>query len=240
MVESVAAAMQESPSRKRLPIVKIVIGLAVVAAIVVLFRVLPVAHWLTQFKDYVRNLGPIGPIVYALVYAACVTLFIPASILTVGAGAIFGFVKGTIVVVIGATIGATLAFLLARTVLRKKVEAMTKDNAKFRALDRAITREGTKIVLLIRLAPIFPFTYINYAFGLTGIKTLPYVIATFIGILPATFAFVYLSDAAVSAATAAHTARTVINIAGAVLALVASIFVARVATQAIKRAGVEE
>jgi uncharacterized membrane protein YdjX (TVP38/TMEM64 family) len=240
MVESAAAAMPESPSRKRLPILKIAIGILLLAAIVVLFRVLPVAQWLTHFKDYVRNLGPIGPVVYALVYAACVTLFIPASILTVGAGAIFGFVKGTIVVVVGATLGATLAFLLARTVLRKKVEAMTQDNVKFRALDRAITREGTKIVLLIRLAPIFPFTYINYAFGLTGIRLLPYVIATFIGILPATFAFVYLSDAAVSAATGAHTARTVINIAGAVLALIASIFVARVATQAIKKAGVDE
>ena len=240
MVESIAAAMPDSPSRKRLPIGKIVVGILILAAIVVLFRVLPVAQWLTQFKDYVRHLGPLGYVVYTLVYAACVTLFIPASILTIGAGAIFGFVGGTIVVVVGATLGATLAFLLARTVLRKKVEAMTQDNAKFRALDRAITREGTKIVLLIRLAPIFPFTYINYAFGLTGIKTLPYVIATFIGILPATFAFVYLSDAAVSAATGAHTARTVINIAGAILALIASIFVARVATQAIKKAGVEE
>lgn len=240
MVESIAVAMPESSPHKRLPIVKIAIGVLVLAAIVVLFRVLPVGHWLVQFKDYVRHLGPIGYVVYTLVYAACIVLFVPASILTVGAGAIFGFVGGTIVVVIGATLGATLAFLLARTILRRKVEAMTRDNVKFRSLDRAITREGSKIVLLIRLAPIFPFTYINYAFGLTGIRLVPYVIATFFGILPATFAFVYLSDAAVSAATGTHTARTVINIVGAILALIASIFVARVATQAIKKAGVEE
>jgi uncharacterized membrane protein YdjX (TVP38/TMEM64 family) len=225
----------------RSTIVKVVLGVLALVALVVLFRVLPVAEWLRQFQAWIRGVGPIGYVIYALVYALCVTLFIPASILTLGAGAIFGVVAGTIVVVCGATLGATLAFLLARTVLRHKVEQMTANNPKFRALDRAIAREGSKIVLLIRLAPVFPFTYINYAFGLTGIRLLPYVLATFIGIIPASFAFVYLGNAAASAATgSADTARMAIKIGGAVVALIASIFVARVATKAIKRAGVEE
>jgi uncharacterized membrane protein YdjX (TVP38/TMEM64 family) len=222
----------------RSTIIKAVAAALALAAIVVLFRVLPVAEWLRQFQAYIRGAGPIGYVIYALVYAACVVLFIPASILTLGAGAIFGVVAGTIVVVIGATLGATLAFLLARTVLRHKVEKMTANNAKFRALDRAIAAEGSKIVLLIRLAPVFPFTYINYAFGLTGIRLLPYVLATFFGIIPATLAFVYLGSAVASVAT--QRTGLVVKIAGAVVALIASIFVARVAAKAVQRAGVDE
>lgn len=230
------------PETKRLPAVKIALGILVLAGIVILFRVLPVAAWLTHFKDYVRGLGPIGYVVYGVVYAICVVCFVPASILTLGAGAIFGVVGGTIVVVIGATIGATLAFTLARTVLRRRVEAMTAGNAKFRALDRAITREGPKIVFLVRMAVVFPFTYINYAFGLTGIRTLPYTIATFLGIIPATAAFVYVGAAAGTAASGEQASRIklIAYIAGAVIALAVSILIGRIATQAIKRAGVDE
>ena len=221
--------------------VKLALAIAGIVALIVLVRLLPVGEWLRDFQTYVRGAGPIGYVIYALVYAACVVLFIPATILTLGAGAIFGVVAGSIVVISGATLGASLAFLLARTILRRRIETMTARNVKFRALDRAITREGAKIVLLVRLAPIFPFTYINYAFGLTGIPFLAYVLATFIGIIPATIAFVYLSDAAVSAAMGGGaTAKTVVNVVGAVLALIASIFVARVATRAIRKAGVDD
>ena len=115
----------------------------------------------------------------------CVTLFVPASILTLGAGAIYGLGVGVGVVLAGATLGATISFLLARTLLRDRIEHMTRGNARFRALDRAIAKEGTKIVFLVRLAPVFPFTYINYAFGLTGVATLPYVVASLVGMTPA-------------------------------------------------------
>jgi uncharacterized membrane protein YdjX (TVP38/TMEM64 family) len=178
-------------------------------------------------------------VIYALVYAACVTLFVPASILTLGAGAIYGVGVGVGVVLVGATLGATLSFLLARTLLRRRIEAMTRDSARFRALDRAIAREGAKIVFLVRLAPVFPFTYINYAFGLTGVATGPYVLASLVGMTPATFAYVYLGSAAAHAATAEHDpTRTVIQIVGAVAAIVVTVFVARVATRAIREAGV--
>ena len=216
------------------------IGLIVVAlaAIVVLFRVLPVAQWLNAFRAWVSELGFAGYVLYALVYAACVVLFIPASILTLGAGATFGVIKGTIVVVIGATLGATLAFIVARTVARKRVEAMAAKDKRFRALDRAISSEGAKIVLLVRLAVVFPFTYSNYVFGLTGLRVLPYALATLVGIIPGSIAFVYIGAAA--AAATAGTVKIVVYVAGAVIALIASAFVARVAVKAIHRAGIEE
>lgn len=230
-----------SEARRSFRIAKVILGVVVVVAVVLALRALPVASWLEQFKSWVRDAGPIGYVLYALAYSVCCVFFIPAIALTLGAGAIFGFVKGSIIVVIGATIGATIAFLLARTIMRHRVEAMTADNAKFRALDRAITREGAKIVLLVRLAPVFPFTWVNYAFGLTGIDTVRYILATLVGIIPATCAFVYASDAAATAATSTlDRTKLIINIAGAVIAIAASVFVARVATKAIRRAGVDE
>ena len=226
---------------KKFPVVPVLIGIAVLAALYFLFRALPVKEWLVSFQHYVKGLGFAGYVLYAAVYAVCCVLFVPASVLTLGAGAIYGLGTGTAVVLVGATLGATLSFLLAKTVMRKRVEGMTAGNAKFQALDRAIGKEGAKIVFLVRLAPVFPFTYINYAFGLTGVRTLPYVIASFFGMIPGTFAYVYLGSAAAGAASGeADSTKKIVQIAGAVVALVVTIFVARVATRAIKSAGVAE
>lgn len=196
-------------------------------------RVLPVAQWLTQFQAYVRGAGAIGYVVYALVYAVSVVFFVPGAILTLAAGALFGLVPGTLVVIAGATLGATMAFTLSRTVLRKRVEHFVEGNAKFRALDQAIAREGTKIVFLVRLSVLFPFTWINYAFGLTGVRFGTYVWTTLIGIAPATFAFVYIGSIAHEAATA-NRARLIVYIVGAVAALAVAILVGRIATKAIR------
>ncbi|HYS54942.1 MAG TPA: TVP38/TMEM64 family protein [Thermoanaerobaculia bacterium] len=184
-----------------------------------------------QFIDYVRGLGALGYVVYTLGYAV-IGLFVPASVLTIGAGALFGVIGGTIVVVIGATLTATLAFLLARTVLRKRIEGWVARNPKFVAVDRAIAREGSKIVVLVRLAAVFPFLFVNYAFGLTGIRLVPYVVATFIGILPGAIAFVYLGAAGAAAATQSRT-RTIFMIAGVVIAFAVSIYVGRIAKRAL-------
>jgi len=220
---------------------KIFVVLLVIAAIIIAYHFLPIGTWLKAFQTYVKNLGALGYVVYVIVYAICVVAFVPASILTLGAGAIFGFIGGTIVVVIGATIGATLAFLLARTVMRKRIEEMTRNNKKFKALDRAIASEGMKIVFLVRLAVVFPFTYINYAFGLTAIPLWRYVLATFLGIIPATAAFVFASSAATRAATGETSNITkIVYIAGGVIAIVVSVLIGRIATRAIKRAGLDD
>jgi uncharacterized membrane protein YdjX (TVP38/TMEM64 family) len=198
-----------------------------------------VQELLRSFQGWVTGLGPLGWVLYALVYAVCCVLFVPGSILTLGAGALYGLWTGTAIVLAGATLGATLSFLLAKSVLRKKIERMTAGNAKFTALDRAIAKEGAKIVFLIRLSPVFPFTYINYAFGLTGVRTAPYVLASFVGMIPGTFAYVYLGSAAAGAASGeANTTKKIVQIVGAAVAFAVTIFVARIATKAIRTAGV--
>jgi len=194
--------------------------------------------WLRDFQSWVAHLGALGYVVYTLGYGIA-GVFFPASILTLGAGALFGVVGGTIVVAFGATIAAALAFLLARTILRKRVEAMAAKNPKFRAVDRAIASEGPKIVVLIRLSAIFPFLFVNYAFGLTGIRFVPYVVATFFGILPTTVAFVYLGAAGAAVATQQN-ARSLITLIGALIAIGVSVYVGRIAARAIRKAGVDD
>lgn len=209
-----------------------------VAAFVVAVRLLPVAEWMTEFQTWVRGIGPLGYFVYVLAYAVCCVFIIPALALTLGAGAIFGFVAGSLVVLAGATLGATLAFILARTVLRHRVERATQNNAKFRALDRAITREGTKILWLVRLSGFPPFTWVNYAFGLTGVRLAPYVLITFFGIIPGTLAFTWAGAAGAAALTGSG--NRIALIATAVGAVAVAAFVGRIALQAIRRAGLEE
>jgi len=217
--------------------IRIALAVAILIAFVVAVRLLPVAEWMTQFQGWVRGIGPIGYVVYALAYAVCCVFLIPALALTLGAGAIFGFTAGSLVVLAGATLGATLAFILARTVLRQRVERMTEGNAKFRALDRAITAEGTKILWLVRLSGFPPFTWVNYAFGLTGVRLLPYVLITFIGIIPGTLAFTWAGAAGAAALTG--TGNRIALIATAVGALAVALFVGRIALKAIRKAGVE-
>jgi uncharacterized membrane protein YdjX (TVP38/TMEM64 family) len=223
--------------RKPFPVAKTLLVLAIIAAFVLVIRLLPVATWLEQFKGWVQGVGPVGYLLYALVYMVCCVFLVPGIALTLGAGAIFGFAAGSLVVLVGATLGATAAFLLARTVLRHRVEKWTAGNAKFRALDRAITNEGTKILWLVRLSGFPPFTWVNYAFGLTGIRLLPYILITFFGIIPGTLAFTYAGAAGADALTGSG--NRIALIVTAVGAIVVSIFIARIAARAIRRAGVE-
>lgn len=200
---------------------------------IIAIRMLPVALWLREFQAYVRALGAAGYVVYAAVYAVCIVVLVPASLLTLGAGAIFGVVAGSIVVTIGATLGAIAAFVLAKTVLRQRVEQMVQKKPKLRAVDRAIQREGTKLMLLMRVSGFPPFTWINYALGLTGVRLAPYAWTTFLGIIPGVVAFTYAGAAGAAIATGGgHRVSLIVTAAGAVLV---SFYIARIASRAIKR-----
>jgi uncharacterized membrane protein YdjX (TVP38/TMEM64 family) len=221
-----------------LPVVKAIAAIGVLIALVVVLRMLPIAHWLEAFKSWVAGIGAWGYVLYVLVYLVCCVFLVPALALTIGAGAIFGFATGSLIVLVGATLGATAAFLLARTVLRHRIEKMTAGHVKFRALDRAVTREGTKIMWLVRLSGFPPFTWVNYAFGLTGIHLTPYVVTTFFGIIPGTLAFTWAGAAGAAALEGAGN-RVLLAIT-AVGAVLVSVFIAHIALKAIRKAGVEE
>ena len=181
-----------------------------------------------------RHAGAIGYVLYVLAYVvSCITL-IPALTLTLAAGAIFGFVRGSIVVIIGATAGATVAFLLGRTVFRRHVEKRVASNPKMAAVDRAIANEGTKLMLLMRLSGFPPFTWINYALGLTGVKLLPYVLTTFFGIIPGTLAFTWAGAAGMQALNGkGNRIALIVTAVGAVLVIV---YIGRIAAKAVNSA----
>ena len=154
--------------------------------------------------------------------------------MTLAAGAIFGFVRGSLVVLVGATAGACAAFLLGRTVLRRYVAKRVASNPKMAAIDRAIAEKGTRLMLLMRISGFPPFTWINYALGLTGVKLVPYVLTTFFGIIPGTLAFTWAGAAGVQALSGKgnRIARTV-TVIGAVAVIA---YIGRIASNAVKAA----
>src|SRR5258707_10890153 len=172
------------------------IGLAIVIlALLIAARALPVTDWLTRFNYWVAHLGVWGVLLFILVYILATVLFFPASILTIGAGFIFGVLLGTVIVSIAATVGAALAFLIARYLARDQIEHRVAHNPRFKRIDRAIGERGAQLVFLLRLSPLIPFNLSNYFYGLTALKFWPYVLASWIGMLPATLLYVYLGAA---------------------------------------------
>ncbi len=157
---------------------------------------LPTQEYLSQFLAWVQRIGPWGAVLLGAAYIPAALLFVPGSLLTLGAGFALGVGLGTVAVSIGSTLGASAAFLAGRTLARGFIEAKISHNPRFRAIDQAVKHEGFKIVLLTRLSPVFPFNLLNYAFGLTPVSLRDYFLASWLGMLPGTVMYVYLGSAA--------------------------------------------
>jgi len=216
----------------------ILIGAAVLALVILGGR--QAAAFVPRFAAWVESLGALGPIVFILGYAVATVAFIPGSVLTLAAGAIFGVVKGTIFTLIGATLGASAAFLVARYVARGAIERRIAGNPRFAAIDRAVGREGFKIVALLRLSPVFPFNLLNYSLGLTRVPFLPYFAAS-AAMLPGTLLYVYYGAAAGSLASALGggakkgTEGWILFGVGLLATIVVTAFVTRLAGRALKQ-----
>jgi len=171
------------------------IVVAAVAALVAA-RYFHVQDLLRSALGWIEGLGPTGMVVFVLLYIAACVFFIPGSLLTLGAGVVFGVVQGSALVSVASTLGATAAFLVGRYLARDWVARKIEGNAKFKAVDEAVAREGWKIVGLTRLSPVFPFNLLNYAYGLTRVSLRDYFFASWIGMLPGTVMYVYLGSLA--------------------------------------------
>ena len=175
----------------------------IVIGLFIAMKLLPVQQWLRSFNDWVGKMGIVGIFIFIGVYAVATVLLAPGSVLTIGAGFAFGLWKGFLAVSGGATLGAALAFLVARFIARERVAAIAQRNEKFRDIDSAIGKQGAKLVFLLRLSPVIPFNLSNYLYGLTGVKFWPYVLASWIGMMPGTFLYVYIGTAGKAAVSAA-------------------------------------
>ena len=141
-------------------------------------------------EAWVREAGPAGPVLFMVIYALATVFFLPGSVLTLAGGALFGPVWGTLINLTGATLGAALAFLVARYLAADWVQRKT--GGRLRQLKEGVEQEGWRFVAFVRLVPLFPFNLLNYALGLTRIRFLEYVIASWLFMLPGAIAYTYV------------------------------------------------
>ncbi|MFU8848508.1 MAG: TVP38/TMEM64 family protein [Opitutales bacterium] len=235
------ATTDEQPKMKSKPLAKIALLVLVVLALFAASRFLPVEAWLKAFNQWIADLGAVGFVIFIFAYAAFTLLMLPGAILTVGAGFIFGLGWGFAAVSIGSTLGASLAFLVGRFLARDKIRALTADKPKFQHIDRAIGEKGAKLIFLLRLSPIVPFNLSNFFYGLTAVRFWPYVLASWLGMMPGTLAYVYfgtLGKAAAESATGAGPTRgplewTLLAV-GLAATLAVTIWVSKIARNAIR------
>jgi uncharacterized membrane protein YdjX (TVP38/TMEM64 family) len=219
------------------------IRLGSIAALVVLVIAaavsLPVSQWADGLVGWLRDAGALGVVAFAAAYVGATVLMLPGLLLTVGAGVAYGTMLGTLVVSPASVIAATAAFLLGRTVARGWIAQRIDGDPRFRVVDAAIARHGLRIVILLRLSPLFPFNLLNYALGLTGVRLRDYVLGSFIGMLPATFLYVYIGSligdlAALSTgADQAGGARQALSVVGLLATVVVTVYVTRIARRAL-------
>ncbi|GAA0162276.1 hypothetical protein LIER_18404 [Lithospermum erythrorhizon] len=224
-------------------LLKITFLLLLIAAIIAAFYTLPMEKMLKDFLLWIEHdLGPWGPLVLAVAYIPLTVLAVPASVLTLGGGYLFGLPIGFVADSLGAAGGAVAAFILGRTIGRSFVISKLKDYPQFRAVAIAIQRSGFKIVLLLRLVPLLPFNMLNYLLSVTPVSVGEYMLASWLGMMPITFALVYVGTTLKDISDVTHgwnefsKTRIVFIVLGLVVSVILMICVTKVARSALEKA----
>ncbi|KAF6145278.1 hypothetical protein GIB67_041473 [Kingdonia uniflora] len=217
--------------------------LLLLAAITTACLTLPVEKMLKDFLLWIeKDLGPWGPLVLAVAYIPLTVLAVPASVLTLGGGYLFGLPVGFVADSLGATIGATAAFLLGRTIGRSYVISKLKDYPQFQAVAIAIQRSGFKIVFLLRLVPLLPFNMLNYLLSVTPVGIGEYMLASWIGMMPITALLVYMGTTLKDLSDVTHgwgevtKTRWVAIICGIVFSAALMMYITKVAKASLEKA----
>ena len=182
--------MGETSERQERPVLR---GLALLLVCVVGIGFI-ILVWGSSLRDQLLSIGDVGaaaPFLYAIVYAVATVLFVPGSVLTIVAGALFGPIIGSLVVFFGASIGASAAFLITRSALRHRIEDRLRTIPVLEALDQAVADDGLMTSILVRLSPLIPFNLLNYALGGTSMRFTHFLLGLF-AMLPAIVLYVYL------------------------------------------------
>ena len=197
-------------------------------------------EFLQNALQWINSLGAIGGIVFIGIYIIATLAFLPAALLTLGAGVIFGVIWGSIYVFIGATLGAIAAFLVGRYLAQGWVKEKISSYKKFAIIDKAVSKEGLKIVLLVRLSPLFPFNLLNYAFGITSVSFQDYLIGS-VGMIPGTIMYVYFGSLVGDIALIGSKNQPgniilhwVIQIMGLIATIAVTVYVTKIAKKALK------
>ena len=187
--------MTMAVSRQTLKFIALVVFVLLSAAF---FQIADLGRYVKPeaIRAAIQSVGPLAPLLYLLIYSIAPVFFVPGWIITIGGGLAFGAVWGTVLTVIGATIGATLAFFVARTMGRDFVARVLKEKFKtLNTLDEQAATHGFQVIFYLRLIPLVPFNVLDYVAGISKVGTRDYILGTFLGIIPGTFAYVYLGSA---------------------------------------------
>ena len=211
------------------------IWVSVVAAVAVGGQVFPLDHLIGLIWKIIQVSGFWGTFLFLVAYVICCVFLIPVSLLTFGAGAAYGVMRGTLLVWIAATVGAWVGFWIARWLGREKISRFIRSDRRLKALDRAIAVEGWKIVFLCRLSPIFPFAVLNYLFGLTHVHPRHYLIASSLGVFLPNFLYVYIGYLAAKGISEKSVTVThwILYILGCIATISVVIILTRMARQAL-------
>lgn len=219
-------------------IIAVVVAVLVIAA--KMFGVVDqINATLRNILQWIDSLGTWGPIAFIVIYILAAVFLISGAVLTLGAGALFGVIQGSILVSIASTLGATLAFIIGRYFARGWVSKQIENQPKFKAIDKAVAGEGWKIVGLTRLSPIFPFVFLNYAFGVTKVSLKDYALASWIGMMPGTVMYVYIGALIGDIATIGAGERTKtplewgLYIVGLIATVAVTVYVTKIAKKAL-------
>lgn len=231
-----------SSSKKTATRIKWLAALVILAALFLLARALPIQTGVERLERWVAGMGMLGPIVFGAIYVAAALLFVPGAALTIAAGAVFGLVGWILTVSVASTASAALAFLAARYLLRSRIEELARRQPRFGAIDSAIGDGGWKIIAMLRLVPLFPFSAGNYLFGLTSARFWPYVAASWLFMLPGTFMFVYIGylgvtslEAASSADASVGVGRIALLVVGLLALVGATVYLTRLAKRRLQQ-----
>ena len=195
-----------------------------------------------DFAHWVQSLGPWGPIAFIAGYAVVTVAVMPAFLLTLAAGALWGFWFGLLFTMSGALAGSTCSFVAARSILRRTVQRYVNRHPRLVAIDRAVEQEGARLVLLLRLSPAVPFVLLNYVLGVSRIRLRDHFIGL-CGMVPTAAMYVYagkvagdLTALATGAATPKGATYYVMLSIGLVATVAATVLVTRAAKRALRNA----
>jgi uncharacterized membrane protein YdjX (TVP38/TMEM64 family) len=197
-------------------------------------------HYIVDGMKFIQDCGPWGWVLFVLLYALCCLTFVPGSILTIAGGAVYGFWGGTVLVLTGNGLGSVLCLLTTRYLLRDWMKRRLAGNRKVHAIEEAVKNHDWKLVFLTRLSPVMPYSLINYSLGLTNISPWRFLVATELGATPAALVYVYIGTLVGNLARLGPDLRQhrpleyIIQGVGLVVAIVVTIYVARLATRALK------
>ena len=191
--------------------------------------------YLPGFSTWVQTLGVWAPLAFLGAYVGVVLLMLPAFLLAMAAGAVFGVVNGSLLVLTGATVGGTLAFRLGRTVLRASVARRVAAHPTLSAVDRVIGDDGLRLMFLLRLSPAIPFVLSNYALGVTRVRTRDFVMAM-PGMLPIIASYAAFGAAGAKAANGKGALPMPVLVLGIVATVVLGLLFARMTQRALREA----